>query len=293
VDRPAWPPPAAEFATHRTTTAMTHHRHTMSCRSILATVVATLAHAASVGVPADRPPDRHRREQRPAASAGPARTSREPQTSTSGTLGDDPLARVQERITTRRHQIAAVLVLLAVAGGAAATGRSWAPAVVAGCVGAEIALAASLLILASDRHARSIELIADGRGDLRLPDLQHECRRLLAPAHRAELARSLHQLADEAPIRLARAHPGRPLYHPIMLAALRAELHTAAHRLEEDPIGIVGIALTELLLTAHDSPLYGSDTTRGREELARISFALQSLDDPARPRADKALTRPE
>jgi hypothetical protein len=214
------------------------------------------------------------------ARVGPPRRSRATPTTTPATLGGDPLKRVQERITTRRQQIAVVLAMLAVAGAALATSHAWALAMALGAVVAEIALAASLLILASDRRARILELIAHGHGHLPLRTVQRERRRLLAPPHRAELARSLHELADQARLRLARPHTSPPLYKPLVLTALDAELHATARRLEEDPIRLRGIALTELLLTAHDSPLYGTDTTRLRQELHRIDFALQSIDSP-------------
>jgi hypothetical protein len=174
--------------------------------------------------------------------------------------------------------------MFAGAGVALATGHREALAIVIACVAAAITLAASLLMLASDRHARLLELIADGRSDLPLAGVERERRRLLTASNRAALARSLHDLADEAPVRLACPASGRPLYTPLVLVALGAELHAAARLLTCDHVGVAGVALTELLLTAHDSPLYGPDTTRLRQELHRIAFALQST--PAESHAD-------
>jgi hypothetical protein len=64
-----------------------------------------------------------------------------------------------------------------------------------------------------------------------------------------------------------------------VLAAFVAELHATARRLEEQPVGLRGVARAELLLTAHDSPLYGIDPRRLREDLRGIAFALQSIEN--------------
>jgi hypothetical protein len=193
-----------------------------------------------------------------------------------GAAGADPLARIQARIATRRRQTVVVLAVLAVAGATLATGHSEALAVVVACVAAEIALAASLLMLASDRHVRALELIAAGHGELPVAAVRRDRRRLLTASHRAALARSLDELADEAPARLACPASGRPLYAAHVLTALSAELHATARLLCRDRAAVAGVAMTELLLTAHDSALYGTDSTRLRQELPRINFALQS-----------------
>jgi hypothetical protein len=100
-----------------------------------------------------------------------------------------------------------------------------------------------------------LDLIAGGRGNLPLPAVQAERRRLLARAHRRALARSLRALADEAQRRHARPIPARPLYTPRVLAALARELHATAQLIESHRAGLAGLAMTERLLTAHDSPL--------------------------------------
>jgi hypothetical protein len=202
-------------------------------------------------------------------------------TTTPGTPGADALARLQEHISTRRQQTAIVLATLAAAGAALTTGHRSALAIVIGCIAAEIVLATSLLMLASDHRARVLKLIAHGHGDLRTRAGERERRRLLTASQRAALARSLHQLADEAPVRLASPASGRPLYTPLVLTALAAELHATARLLTCEHVGVAGVALTELLLSAHDSPLYGTDTTRLRQELHRINFALQAQDVPS------------
>jgi hypothetical protein len=210
--------------------------------------------------------------------AAPARSARESRAGLprAASLGADPLAHIEGRLSTRRQQVAVVAAMLPVAGAAFVSGNRWALAVVVGCVVAEIALAASLLMLASDRRARVLELIAHGHGHLPLSAVQGERHRLLTASHCTGLARSLHELADEARLRHACPRPGHSLYSPAVLAALATELHATARRLEEEATGVAGVALAELLLTAHDSPLYGTDTTRLGQELRRIDFALRS-----------------
>ena len=193
---------------------------------------------------------------------------------TTATLLGDPLARVQERISTRRQQTAVVPAVLGAAIVALATGHRGALALVPVCASAEIVLATSLLRLASDRRAQVLELIADGHGALAA--VARERRRLLTAWHRAQLARSLHELADNASVRVACPASGRPLYSPLVRTALAAELHATALLISGDDVAIAGVALTERLLSGHDSPLYGADPNLLRQELHRINFALQS-----------------
>jgi hypothetical protein len=232
--------------------------------------------------------DRARSARPAAAGAPPRRPGAAVAAGTAALPIARQLARVEQRLATRRQQIAIVLAMLAAAGAALAAGRHEALAIVLACVSAEIILATSLLMLTSDRHARMLELIVDGHGDLSIAGVARERRRLLTPSHRAALARSLHDLADEAPVRLACPTSGRPLYTPLVLTALRAELHAAARLLARDHVAVAGVALTERLLTAHDSPLYGTDDTRLRQELHRITFALQSAHAPSHADPDHA-----
>jgi hypothetical protein len=227
--------------------------------------------------PRSVPGDRVRTPRAPAGARSPRQSPPAP-TRVAPSPGSNELARVQERIATRRQQTSVVLTMLVLAGAAVATGHRAALAGVLGCVIAGIALAASLLMLTSDRHARILDLIANGHGEL--PAVERQRRRLLTASHRAQLAHSLRSLADEAPVRRARPSSGRPLYTPRVLTALAAELHATARLLSCERVGIAGVALTELLLTAHDSALYGTDTTRLRQELHRITFALQATHAP-------------
>jgi hypothetical protein len=185
------------------------------------------------------------------------------------------LACLQAQIGVRVEQATVVAAGLAASTAAIAAGVHGAMAALVACAITAALLAVGLATLFSDRRTCALELIAQGHDTLHLTVVQRERRRLLALPHRRELARSLHSLADEAPIRLARPSH-QALYTPRVLTALAAELHATARLLACDHVAIAGAALTELLLTAHDSPLYGTDAVRLRQELHRISFALQS-----------------
>jgi hypothetical protein len=82
-----------------------------------------------------------------------------------------------------------------------------------------------------------------------------------------------------------------------VLSALATELQASARIVVGDDVDVAGLAMLECLLTAHDSPLYGTDATRPRQELHRIAFALQSTrqqrsrntpDTPVEPTGEEA-----
>jgi hypothetical protein len=189
----------------------------------------------------------------------------------------------EARLTVRAGQAALLGATLAAALAAVATGVRGALAVAIAALVANAWLAVSLAALQSDRRALARELIIAGRGNLPLAAVARERRRLLAPEHRAALATSLHKLVHDARHPTLRAPGSGPLYRPRVLAAAAAEAHAVADRLERDPAALAGIAVTERLLTAHDSPLYERDTDRLRQELRRISFALELRDEPSAP----------
>jgi hypothetical protein len=182
---------------------------------------------------------------------------------------------LQARIRVRVEQATVVAAGLAASAGAITAGARGAMAALVACAVTEVLLALSAATLLSDRRACALQIIAQGHDTSRHAIVERERRRLLAATHRRDLARSLHALADEAPVRLASPSP-RPLYTPRVLTALAAELHATAQLLCADHVAIAGLAASELLLTAHDSPLYGTDAVRLRQELHRIRFALKS-----------------
>jgi hypothetical protein len=206
-------------------------------------------------------------------------------------LGEHPLARVQQRITVRLEQAAVVGAVLAASVAELAVGAAEALAAIVACAVVEVALAVSVATLTSDRRACVIDLLIEGRGGLPLPVVRRERARLLSPAHRHERARSLRELADEAQRKVWRPRSGRPLYTRRVVVAVAPELHAIAGRLDAGPVALGGVALTERLLSAHDSPLYGTDVARLREELRRIAFTLEHYDEACSPRVSAVRRR--
>jgi hypothetical protein len=115
---------------------------------------------------------------------------------------------VQTQIGVRVEQSAVVAAGLAATVAATAGDVHVGVAAVVACAATEAVLAISLATLLSDRRACVLDLIAQGRDALPIAVVQHERRRLMACSHRRDLARSLHALAAEAPIRLARPSRG-------------------------------------------------------------------------------------
>ncbi len=143
-----------------------------------------------------------------------------------------------------------------------------------GCCAAVLAFAA--MVLHQRRRALAVELIVDGRADLAVAAVVDEARRLLDPAERRMLARSL------ARIRTA-AHENPPWLRPSTLPYHRRTVLTAAPALVEierllqgHTPGLRGIALAQRLLIEGASPLYGHDAQRLNEELHRIIALLRA-----------------
>jgi hypothetical protein len=192
---------------------------------------------------------------------------------------DDPLLRVLERMSVRLEQSATVTAILSASVAALMAGVSQALAGVVACAVAALALAGSLAMLTSDRRSCVRDHIIEGRGSLPLVVVQRERRRLLAGRTRALLARSLEEVRQDAQRRVGHAAEPRPLYAPSVVA-VAVELQTAARLLDRDRVSLSGVAMTERLLNAHNSPLYGRDPMLLREELHRITYVLRAQDQP-------------
>jgi hypothetical protein len=199
--------------------------------------------------------------------------------STETLLGwDHPLVRLLERIAVRVEGSAVVMAILSVGVAGLVVGVADALDVVIAAGVTEVLLIGSAAILVSDLRACVRDLIIDGRGGIPLAVVQRERRRLTARENRAELQRSLTGLACEAVCQVAAPRYPRPLYTPGVVAAVAGELRATARMLDRDGVGAHGVALTERLLNGHDSPLYGRDASRLRDELRRIEFALLACD---------------
>ena len=193
--------------------------------------------------------------------------------------GDHPLVRILERMTIRLEGVAVVAAILCGSVAELVAGDEDARAVVFAAVAAEVALVASLGILVSDRRACVLGLIADGRAGVPLRVVERERRRLLARATRLDMARYLSGLGGEARREARRPRRLRPVYAPVVVAAVGPELAAVARELVRDGVGAAGVALAELLVVGHDSPLYGHDVDRLRAELRRTAFTLAAAGE--------------
>ena len=192
---------------------------------------------------------------------------------------DHPLARVLEQMAISVDGLAVVTATLSGAVAALVAGVAGALAVVIGSVAAEAALGGVFAILVSDRRACVRDLIIEGRGSLPLRVVERERRRLTARKTRLELAESLVKLAREARRQPAHSRHPRALYAPAVVAAAGPELEAVARLLAVDGVSAAGVALAERLLGGHDSPLYGREPDRLRDELHRTAFTLRAGPD--------------
>jgi hypothetical protein len=188
-----------------------------------------------------------------------------------------PLARVTTQLSVAIEQSVAVSVVLALAVVALIHDLAiGAPlAVAAAAVLAALLARVGVLLAASNR--RALELIAQGRGALPVEAVARVRQRLLDPAQRERLARSLDVIRAEAWRPPSECHPIRPLYSVRVVRAVSFELGEMA-RLVRRGRGLRGLAATEQMVTDGCSPLYGDDEAVLRQELGRIRFLFASRD---------------
>jgi hypothetical protein len=190
-----------------------------------------------------------------------------------------PLVHVVDDMRVMREQSIAVITLLAASVSALLAGvsQAFAAAVLVAAVVVQCALTWRLVTRASAKRDHVLDLIAEGREDLPLRSVARERRRLLDHRHRIRLARSLDELREEAATPVLRRPSGLPLYRRRVVAAVARELAQTAQALRRSDASLCGIAMSERLLSGHDSPLYADDADRLREELNRIRFLLEAL----------------
>jgi hypothetical protein len=189
---------------------------------------------------------------------------------------DHPLVRVLDTTQLVIDHSFVVLGITAASVAAAVAGGSEAIAVIVGAVVAQLGLAGALAILAATKRARLHDLIIEGRDHLPLRALERERDRLLDNGHRAALARSLDGLRREAERPILRPPSTRPLYALRVIAAVAPDIARTARRLRDPDPGIAGVAMTEQLLGGSQSPLFGTDAERLRQELRAINFRLRA-----------------
>lgn len=176
-------------------------------------------------------------------------------------------------VAARQWRVCAAM--LAGASIAQLEGHPWARglAITAGIV----LLAITVLIAALMARVRdcAAELIAEGRETLPVAVVQRQRDRLLTRRRRETLARTLDTMVGEAttPPKI-RTTATRPLFDPIVIAGVAAELRAVTARLQTEPAHARGVALTEKLVTDGGSPLYGDCEKRLREKLRSLCSVL-------------------
>jgi hypothetical protein len=159
--------------------------------------------------------------------------------------------------------------------GAAALGSDSAVRLAGAAAAVALALAAFAAVLRIRRRDAAVALIGEGRAELPLPAVAEERARLLDPAYRRTLARSLSLLrwraAEHSEWFVTSAVP----YDVSMLRSVAGGMREVEELLTGDEVNVRGVALARTLLVDGCSPLHGHDPRRLGEELCRIAASLR------------------
>jgi hypothetical protein len=172
----------------------------------------------------------------------------------------------------RQSLVTAVAIVTGTVG--FAFGTRWGLPVLIAAALIQLVLAAGIALLAQLQRERALDLIIEGRGDLPLPALQRERRRLQRPKRRASLAHALEDFAQTAERWPTLLPSARPVFDPCQIRAASPELRAIAALLRSSAVGVRGLASVERLLTRGDSPLYGRERDELRRALERILAEL-------------------
>jgi hypothetical protein len=190
---------------------------------------------------------------------------------------DHPLARMTAQLSVATERCLAVSVVLAIGLYALVHDLSIAASLTVGAATVLAALLARVGALVGSRDRRAVELIAEGRGELPVEAVVRARQRLLDPAERERLARTLDVIRAEVGRPPGECHSIPPLYSVPVVRAVSSELGEVA-RLVREGGGLRGLAGAEQLVTDGRSPLYGDVEVVLRQELGRICFLLVSRD---------------
>jgi hypothetical protein len=130
-------------------------------------------------------------------------------------------------------------------------------------------LAAVLAAAVALGRERARDLLIEG-GDVGLPVVARERRRLLAARRQAALADALEDLVGCVECSDRLLAKTRPVYSPLLVRQVAPELSSIAADLRSGAVGIRGVARIERLLTVGTSPFFGSEAEELRGELGRI-----------------------
>jgi hypothetical protein len=184
------------------------------------------------------------------------------------------LTRALERRAAIHVEMLAMVALLVVCGVAGEIGI--AEAVPVALVAAPAGVVSWIRAFEAGIRVRGLvlQLIADGRGRLPLPEIEDQCARLLDPQHRRDQVEWLTALAKGEHFAFGVPRRVPPIINRRVVAAAREELMEVAYALSGDERGLAGLALLELVSYEPESPLFGDDALQLREALARVRFRL-------------------
>lgn len=186
-----------------------------------------------------------------------------------------PLIRATEAVAegTRQWRICAAVLVGAII--ARLEGHPWAAALALSAGIVQLTLTILVAALVQRLRDRANELIAEGRETLPIAIVQRQRQRLLTRTRRRALAGTLDIMVRQAttPPKI-RTIGARPLFDPRLIANVAADLRAVIARLQTEHSRARGVALTEQLIVDGQSPLYGHNEKRLREELQRVRYLL-------------------
>jgi hypothetical protein len=205
--------------------------------------------------------------------------SRRQPSSPAALLGvDHPFVRVVDRREALLRQSLATVPAVLTGTIAFIVGARWGLVLLIAAALVQLLLAAVFAVLALLQQALAWELIIEGRGDLALPSLARELRRLQHPRRRAALARALEDLVRQAE-RWPMSRPTlRPIFDPGQIRPQAPQLRLIGALLNCEPVDVRGVAHVQRLLRLGDSPLYGREPDELHRELETICTELTRTD---------------
>ena len=193
---------------------------------------------------------------------------------------EHPLVRSLERERTRLFQLAVTAVPIALGVVGVVRHDGGAPAVLGAAVLVGVGLLAATMLVRQQTREHARELIAAGRGRLRLRAVDRECRTLSSRREQARLARALERHLRDADRWEVMIPQARPLADVRGLRVARREAGEVVARLRAPAPSVAGVAAVFRLLTdSGASPLFRGQSQELRRELVRIADLLAPSED--------------
>jgi hypothetical protein len=191
---------------------------------------------------------------------------------------EHPFARVLDLLRVWLRQSLATAVALIAVVGSATLGAEWAHQLLVPAFIVQVGTLVGVAVVTAIARGRAEDLIAEGRGNLDLPILTRQRKRLLEHRRREALARAFEGAVRAAARgqKILRAY--RPVFNLQLVREAEQDLFEIAALLRTDIRNPRGIVLAKRLLTDGSSPLYGTDRGDLRDSLGRIRSSLADGD---------------